>query len=88
MPGWRERAPADLVDGTLAATRRVQKRVRRLPARVTVYFVLALSLFEADSCCGIWASPVAGPRTPACDPSESALRQARRRVGRASADAV
>lgn len=37
--------PAELVDAVLAATGRTQMRVRLLPSRVVVYFVLALCLF-------------------------------------------
>ncbi|MER7873326.1 transposase domain-containing protein [Streptomyces solisilvae] len=37
--------PPVLVDEVLAATGRFEKRVRMLPARVVVYFVLAMTLF-------------------------------------------
>jgi hypothetical protein len=37
--------PPSLVDGVLARTGRVQQRTRLLPARVVVYFVLAMCLF-------------------------------------------
>jgi hypothetical protein len=37
--------PPSLVDGVLAQTGRVQQRTRLLPARVVVYFVLAMCLF-------------------------------------------
>ncbi|MFI1855176.1 transposase domain-containing protein [Streptomyces sp. NPDC020480] len=36
-----------LVDEVLAKTGRVQSRVRKLPSRVVVYFVLAMALFDA-----------------------------------------
>lgn len=72
---------AALVDEALVASRRMQQRIRLLPSRVTVYFILALSLFEAESYRGVWSSLVAGLPVPAVDPSESALRQARRRIG-------
>jgi hypothetical protein len=36
----------DLVDAVLVETRAVQRRLRLLPSRVVVYFVLALALFE------------------------------------------
>lgn len=39
----------DLVDEVLAGTGRVEKRRRLLPARVVVYFVLALTLFFDDA---------------------------------------
>jgi len=41
-----EHVPTALVDEVLVATGRVQQRTRRLPARVTVLFVLALTLFS------------------------------------------
>ena len=37
--------PFELVDCVLEDTRRVQRRLRDLPSRVGVYFVLALCLF-------------------------------------------
>jgi hypothetical protein len=40
-----EYVPITVIDEALAATGRVQQRIRRLPARVTVLFVLALTLF-------------------------------------------
>ncbi|WP_223199523.1 IS4 family transposase, partial [Solihabitans fulvus] len=39
----------DLVDEAIAAADRKEKRVRLLPARVVVYYVLALCLFFGDS---------------------------------------
>ncbi|MEV0767712.1 transposase domain-containing protein [Nocardia salmonicida] len=39
----------DLVDEVLAQTGRVEKRRRLLPARVVVYFALALTLFFDDA---------------------------------------
>jgi hypothetical protein len=46
--------PFDLVDGVLADTRAVQRRLRLLPSRVGVYFVLALgcSRGRATGACG------------------------------------
>jgi hypothetical protein len=74
----------ELVDEVLAATRRVQARVRKLPSRVVVYFVLAMTLFAECSYLGVWASLTASV-APGQDrgPSAAALRQARRRVGTA-----
>ena len=37
--------PFEMVDEVLAATRRTQQRIRLLPARVTVYLILAGCLF-------------------------------------------
>jgi hypothetical protein len=77
-----EHVPAAVIDEVLAATGRVQQRVRRLPARVTVLFILALTLFSGQGYRGVWRelthSGGAGDR-PA--PSSSGLTQARRRVG-------
>ncbi len=38
-----------LVDAVLEESRAVQQRIRLLPARVVVYFVLALALFQGCS---------------------------------------
>ena len=47
--------PFELVDGVLADTRAVQRRLRLLPSRVGVYFVLALGLFPGKGYRGAWA---------------------------------
>jgi transposase IS4-like protein len=77
-----EYVPAALIDEVLAATGRVQQRIRRLPSRVTVLFILALTLFSGQGYRGVWRelahSGGAGDRPP---PSSSGLAQARRRVG-------
>jgi hypothetical protein len=70
-----------MVDAALAATGRVQARVRKLPSRVTVYFVLAMALFGECGYRGVWAAMVASPGVTDLDPSAAALCQARRRVG-------
>ncbi|MGW4825897.1 IS4 family transposase [Streptomyces sp. NPDC004227] len=41
--------PAELVDEVVAETGRSEKRIRLLPARVTVYFVLAMCLFSGQA---------------------------------------
>lgn len=41
--------PRDLVDEVLNATGKNERRVRLLPARVVVYYVLALTLFYGDA---------------------------------------
>jgi hypothetical protein len=74
--------PFELVDDVLAQTRRVQRRVRDLPARVVVYFLLAMCLFDRDGYEGVWARMVAGlAGYRVAAPTGSALRQARRRLG-------
>ncbi len=74
--------PFDLVDGVLADTGAVQRRLRLLPSRAGVYFVLALGLFPGSGYLGVWAR-----LTAALDglglavPSAGALRELRRRIG-------
>lgn len=41
--------PRDLVDDVLGMTRKTEQRNRLLPARVVVYWVLALTLFYGDA---------------------------------------
>lgn len=71
----------DLVDAVLAETGAVQRRVRLLPSRVVVFFVLALALFSSAGYRQVWAKLVAGLGGPVVVPSVSALSRARRRVG-------
>ena len=77
-------APFELVDDVLAQTRAVQRRLRALPSRAGVYFVLALGLFPHLGYARVWARLTAGldglPGLPA-PPSEKALRDLRRRLG-------
>jgi hypothetical protein len=76
--------PFELVDGVLADARAGQRRLRLLPSRVGVYFVLALGLFPRKGYRGVWAE-----LTAALDglglavPSPRALRDLRRRLGAA-----
>ena len=76
--------PFELVDDVLAQTRTVQRRLRDLPSRVGVYYVLALGMFPGLGYARVWAKLIAGlagldvPR-----PSEKALRDLRRRLGAA-----
>ncbi|MGW3606790.1 IS4 family transposase [Micromonospora sp. NPDC005161] len=74
--------PFEMIDDVLAATRRRQRRIRSLPARVVVYLLLAGCLFPGLGYRQVWAKLVAGLRgLPVPDPSVSALRQARQRLG-------
>jgi hypothetical protein len=72
----------DLVDAVLEETGARQERLRLLPSRVVVYFILALALFESCSYLAVWGKltcalgALAG-RVPAA----SSLARARRRVG-------
>ena len=88
-PGWArlglgvlgEYVPTTLVDEVLAATGRVQQRIRRLPARVTVLFILALTLFTNLGYRGVWRELAHSGGAGGDPPSSSGLAQARRRVG-------
>jgi hypothetical protein len=71
-----------LVDAVLEETGTRERRVRLLPSRVVVYFVLALGLFEHDSYRTVWGKLVAGLEGLALvRPSVSSLSRARRRIG-------
>jgi hypothetical protein len=88
-PAWQrigmgilaEHVPADLVDQVLADTGRVQRRVRRLPSRVVVWFVLALALFGGEGYRSVWRHLVHSDPDRRAAPSSSGLSQARRRLG-------
>lgn len=71
-----------LVDAVLEETGSREKRLRLLPARVVVYFVLALALFEHCSYRAVWSKLTAGfgPLALAV-PAVSSLARARRRLG-------
>jgi len=79
--------PPELVDQAVAAAGRGEQRHRLLPARLVVYYVLAMSLFSTASYEEVmrslteglqWAS---GWRTAWKVPSKSAIFQARARLG-------
>jgi Insertion element 4 transposase N-terminal/Transposase DDE domain len=74
--------PFELVDDVLAQTKTVQRRVRLLPSRAGVYFVLALGMFPHLGYLRVWGKLAAGLAglDLAC-PSEKALRDLRRRLG-------
>ena len=77
----------DLVDEVLAETGRTEQRRRLLPARVVVYFVLAMTLFFDDAYEEVMRKLVEGLRfLRSWDedwqvPTSSALCQARARLG-------
>ena len=74
--------PFDLVDGVLADARAAQRRLRVLPSRVGVYFVLALGLFPRAGYLGVWAKLTAAlDGLGVAAPSPRALRELRRRLG-------
>jgi len=74
--------PFELVDDVLAQTRTVQRRLRLLPSRAGVYFLLALAMFPHLGYARVWGKLTAGLAglDLAC-PSEKALRDVRRRLG-------
>ena len=83
--------PVELVDDVLAQTRAVQQRIRALPSRTGVYFVLALGLFPGLGYARVWAKLIAGLTAvgvvvPVV--SEKALRDLRRRLGPAPLKAL
>jgi hypothetical protein len=80
LGGLTPLVPFELVDSVLADCRRVQRRLRVLPARVGVYLVLAAVLFPRAGLVGVWARLTAG-LGPVAPVSEKALRDLRRRVG-------
>ena len=73
--------PFELADAVLEQTRTRERRLRMLPSRVGLYFVLGLCLFPGRGYSGVWAELTAGlgGLTPA--PSARALRDLRRRLG-------
>jgi hypothetical protein len=73
--------PAAVVDGVLVETGRVQRRLRRLPARAVVWFVLALTLFQGQGYRSVWRELAHSQGDDDPTPSTPGLSQARRRVG-------
>ncbi|MFJ5157517.1 IS4 family transposase [Streptomyces sp. NPDC088353] len=75
-----------LVDSVLEETGAREHRVRLLPARVMVYFVLALTFFENSSYRAVWGKLTAsldGISTARPWPAASSLSRARCRLGSA-----
>lgn len=79
--------PRELVDEVVAGLGKKEARLRLLPSRVVVYFVLALALFYGDSYEEVMRKLVQGLnwlgvwRRDWKVPTTSALSQARRRLG-------
>jgi hypothetical protein len=81
--------PFELVDEVLEQTKTVQWRLRRLPSRAGVYFILALSLFPHLGYVRVWGKLTAGLGAPTAPrPSEKTLRDLRRRLGPAPLKAL
>jgi hypothetical protein len=80
--------PSELVDGVVAETERTERRVRLLPARVVVYYVLALALFADSSYEEVMRQLVEGLAWESRwersweVPSKMAISKARSRLGR------
>ena len=78
--------PFELADAVLEETRTRERRLRVLPSRVGLYFVLALGLFPQAGYLGVWAELIAAlDGLGLAVPSPKALRGLRRRLGRAVA---
>ena len=81
--------PRDLVDEVIVETRSKEKRDRLLPARLVVYYVIALALFFGDAYEEVMRKMVGGLKFVAAwekawkVPTASALCQARQRLGEA-----
>ncbi|OIJ89368.1 hypothetical protein BIV23_41635 [Streptomyces monashensis] len=81
--------PFELVDAVLSETRTVQRRLRSLPSRVGVYFLLAMCLFPEVGYRLVWDKMTAGlSGIPVASPSAKALRDLRRRLGSAPVRAL
>ncbi len=81
--------PFELADDVLEDTRTVQKRMRALPSRVGIYFVLAMALFPGIGYLRVWAKLTAALEDlRLLCPSEKALRDLRRRLGPAPVKAM
>ncbi|MFF3468054.1 transposase domain-containing protein [Streptomyces sp. NPDC001984] len=81
--------PFELVDAVLSETGTVQRRLRDLPSRIGVYFLLAMCLFPEIGYRLVWDKLTAGlSGMPTVCPSTKALRDLRRRLGSAPVRAL
>ena len=81
--------PFELADGVLEETRTRERRLRLLPSRVGLYFVLAMCLFPGTGYRGVWAKLTAAlDGWELASPSARALRDLRRRIGAAPVKAL
>lgn len=81
--------PFEMVDEVLSQTGAVQRRVRLVPARVTVYLLLAAALFNGLGYRQVYDRLCAGlAGLVPVRPGASALRQARQRLGPAPMKAL
>jgi hypothetical protein len=76
--------PFELADAVLEEEGGRERRVRLLPSRCGLYFLLAMCLFPQSGYLGVWGRLTAGLRVLGlASPSGKALRDLRRRVGAA-----
>ena len=81
--------PFELADAVLEETRTRERRLRALPSRVGLYFVLAMCLFPGTGYLGVWAELTAAlGGLGLAVPSPRALRDLRRRPGAAPLKAL
>ena len=74
--------PFEMVDAVLEECGAVQRRLRKLPARVVVYLLLAAALFEECGYLAVWARLTAGlGALPLPTVTATALWHARARLG-------
>jgi hypothetical protein len=76
--------PFELADDVLDVAGATGQRLRDLPSRVVLYFVLALALYPELGYRNVWAKLTAGlAGLPVPQPTAKALRDGRRRLGAA-----
>jgi hypothetical protein len=81
--------PFELADDILEQAKTVQRRLRDLPSRVGVYFLLALGMYPRLGYARVWAKLTAGlGGLDVPSRSEKALRDLRRRLGPAPVKAL
>jgi hypothetical protein len=81
--------PFDLVDAVLAETGARERRLRALPSRTGIYFMLALGLFPRKGYRGVWMELTAAlGGLGLAAPAPKALRDLRRRIGIAPVKAL
>ena len=81
--------PFELVDAVLEEAGGRERRLRLLPSRVGVYFLLAMCLFPRPGYRGVWGKLTAAlGGLGLAVPSAKALRDLRRRIGTAPVKAL
>jgi Insertion element 4 transposase N-terminal/Transposase DDE domain len=73
--------PFEMVDAVLAECGAAQRRLRKLPARVVVYLLLAAALFEPAGYLAVWRKLTSALDGAAVQVTAAALWQARTRLG-------